>query len=75
MDSEVDYSALVAKRSAPCWLRALADAGLLEQALWRRFERYGPSPPAVRRRIANVYPEHGWAFSGKSVTKPQVEQS
>ena len=52
VDPEVDYSALVAKRSAPCWLRALADAGLLEQAPWRRFERYGPSPPAVRRRIA-----------------------
>lgn len=28
-------------------LRALADPGLLEQALRRHFERCGPSPPAA----------------------------
>ena len=47
VDPEVDYTALVAKRNGPRWLRALADAGLLEEALRRHFERYGLSPPTV----------------------------
>ena len=47
VDPEVDYTALVAKRNGPRWLRALADAGLLEEALRRHFERYGLSPPTA----------------------------
>ena len=44
---EVDCSALVTKRNGPRWLRAQADAGLLEQTLKRHFQRYGPPPPAA----------------------------
>ena len=47
VDPEVDYTALVAKRNGPRWLCALADAGLLEQALKAHFQRYGPPTPVA----------------------------
>ena len=47
VNPEIDYSALVAKRNGPHWLRVLADTDLLEQALRHHFERYGPSPPVA----------------------------
>ena len=54
VDPEVDHSALVAKLNGPRWLRALADAGPLERALRRHFERYGPSPPVAAAKQAGT---------------------